>query len=275
MQSVAQKLPLPYQRPDLVVPAHVWGELDLVCTWARHQHTVLDDWGFARRASTGRGLTALFAGPPGTGKTMAAQIVAKEIGIELYQVDLSRVVSHSLAETETNLRRLFDEASGAGAILLFDEADALFGKRGGVADTRDRLELASLLRRAREHDGLTVLETTRLADLDETSVRRFDVVVDFPPPAPDARLRIWQGMFPLEAPRDADVDCTRLARDFELSGGEIKNAALAAAYLAAAEGPPIAMSHVLRAVRRELTKSGKLVDDRLFAATRFDRPPSR
>jgi AAA+ superfamily predicted ATPase len=265
MGPLAQKLPLPYERADLVVPAPIAAELDLAAAWVRHQRQVLDDWGFGRRVALGRGLTALFAGPPGTGKTMAAQVLARDLGLDLYRVDLSRVMSKWIGETEKNLGRLFDEAQAAGAALFFDEADALFGKRGEVKHAHDRyanVEIGYLLQRMEGHEGVTVLATNRMRDLDEAFVRRFHFVVDFPMPAEAERLRIWQGMFPPQAAREPDLDLARLARDYEVSGGEIKNAVLAAAYLAASAGRPVGPDHLRRALRRELLKSGRVVDER-------------
>jgi hypothetical protein len=262
MGALAQKLPLPYRRSDLVVPSAIEAELDLAAAWVRCQRKVLDEWGFAQRLALGRGLTALFAGLPGTGKTMAAQVLAAELGLDLYRVDLSRVMSKYIGETEKNLARLFDEAQASGCLLFFDEAEALFGKRSEVKDAHDRyanVEIGYLLQRMEEHDGVTVLATNRRQDLDEAFVRRFQVIVEFPMPAEAERLRLWQGMLPPEAEREADVDQILLARDFEMSGGEIRNTVLAAAYLAAAAGTPISMPLLRRALRREFAKSGRVV----------------
>jgi AAA+ superfamily predicted ATPase len=263
MGSLAQKLPLPYERHELVVPPQVRTELDLAIAWVRHQHHVLGDWGFARRLPAGRGLTALFSGPPGTGKTMAVQVLAGELGLDLYRVDLSRVMSKYIGETEKHLGQLFDEAHASGVILFFDEADALFGKRSEVKDAHDRyanVEIGYLLQRMEEHDGVTILATNRARDMDEAFLRRFHIMADFPMPGEADRLRIWEGMFPKEAAREPNLDFAPLARDYEMTGGEIKNAALASAYLAAAGGKPVAMEHVLHALRRELLKSGRVVD---------------
>jgi AAA+ superfamily predicted ATPase len=271
MGSLAQKLPLPYRRRDLVVPAAIEAELDLAAAWVRCQGKVLDEWGFAPRVALGRGLTALFAGEPGTGKTMAAQVLAAELGLDLYRVDLSRVMNKYIGETEKNLARLFDEAEASGCMLFFDEAEALFGKRSEVKDAHDRyanVEIGYLLQRMEEYDGVTVLATNRRQDLDEAFVRRFHVIVEFPMPAEAERLRIWQGMFPPEAEREPGLDLAWLARRFELSGGEIKNIVLAAAYLAAAEGRPVTMANLARAQRRELLKSGRLVDEGEVAGRR-------
>ncbi len=264
MGSLAQKLPLPYRREDLVAPPHIERELDLALAWIRHQRKVLDDWGFSRRVALGRGLTALFAGEPGTGKTMAVQVLARELGVDAFRVDLSRVMSKYIGETEKNLGALFDEASASGAMLFFDEADALFGKRSKVTDAHDRyanVEVGYLLQRMEEHDGITVLATNRQRDLDEAFLRRFHVIVDFPMPLEADRLRIWRGMIPAEMETE-ELDLAQLAREYETSGGEIKNAALAAAFLAAAEGRSVTTEHLRDAIRRELLKSGKAIDER-------------
>jgi SpoVK/Ycf46/Vps4 family AAA+-type ATPase len=195
---------------------------------------------------------------------MAAQVLARELGLDLYRVDLSRVMSKYIGETEKHLARLFDEAHASGAVLFFDEADALFGKRGEVKDALDRyanVEVGYLLQRMEEHDGVTVLATNRMRDMDEAFLRRFHVIVDFPMPTEADRLRIWKGMFPKDAALEPGLDLAPLARGFEVSGGEIKNAVLAAAYAAAAEQRPIGLEHLKRALKRELIKGGKVVDE--------------
>jgi SpoVK/Ycf46/Vps4 family AAA+-type ATPase len=262
MGPLARKLSLPYEWNELVVPPHVLAELQLARTWVREQRTVLDRWGFARRLPLGRGLTMLFSGQPGTGKTMAAQVLARELGMDLYRVDLSRVVNKYIGETEKNLACLFDESLAAGAILFFDEADALFGKRSEVKDAHDRyanLEIGYLLQRMEEHEGVTILASNRARDMDEAFTRRFHFLIDFPMPDEAHRLKIWAGMFPPEALRDGDVDLPAMAKSFEVSGGEIKNAALSAAFVAAGQRAPLSTDHVKRAVKRELQKGGRVV----------------
>jgi SpoVK/Ycf46/Vps4 family AAA+-type ATPase len=196
---------------------------------------------------------------------MAAQVLARALELDLYRVDLSRVMSKWIGETEKNLARLFDESQASGAVLFFDEADALFGKRTEVKDAHDRyanLEIGYLLQRMEEHEGVTVLATNRSADMDEAFVRRFHFLLNFPMPDEGMRRRIWEGMFPPAAARDANLDLAQLTRGFELSGGEIKNVVLAAAFLAADEGQPIRMAHLGRAIAREFIKNGKLLDVR-------------
>jgi len=264
LHRLADRLPLPYTRDDLVVPLDIEQELELALAWMRHQAQVLDRWALGRRVASGRGLTALFAGPPGTGKTMAAQVLSRELELDCYRIDLSRVVSKYIGETEQNLARVFDEAEAGGAVLFFDEADALFGKRSEVRDARDRyanLEVGYLLQRMEHYDGVAVLATNRMADMDEAFLRRFQVVARFRLPVAHERRRIWAGLLPDECERSADVNLDGLADAVEFSGGEIKNCVLAAAYLAAAEGEPIGMAHLLASVRRELAKLGRVVDE--------------
>src|SRR5207247_6142077 len=218
------------------------------------------DWGFERKLPLGRGINALFSGPPGTGKTMAAQVIASEFQLDLYQIDLSQVVSKYIGETEKNLRKVFDEADASQAILFFDEADALFGKRSEVKDAHDRyanIEVGYLLQRMEEYEGIAILATNLRQNVDEAFVRRLRFIVEFPFPDEEHRRRIWEVTFPREAPLADDVDVAALARDLKLAGGNIKNIALAAAFGAATDGGGIGMSHLLRAARREYQKIGR------------------
>jgi SpoVK/Ycf46/Vps4 family AAA+-type ATPase len=263
MGPLAQKLPLPYTWDELVVPPSVRAELELARTWVRHQRKVLDEWGFGRRVAMGRGLTMLLSGLPGTGKTMAAQVLARELALDLYRVDLSRVVDKYIGETSKHIACLFDEARASGAILFFDEADTLFGKRSEVRDAHDRYanqEVGYLLQKMEEYEGVAILATNRAGDMDEAFTRRFQFMIDFPMPDEAHRLKIWEGMFPATAERNTDLDLPDLAREFELSGGGIKNVALAAAYMAASESRPISAGVVRCAVRREFGKNGRVMD---------------
>jgi len=269
MSSSAQRLELPYTRADLVLPAALMAELDLASDWLRNRGRVFEQWGFGRRIALGRGMTALFAGDPGTGKTMAAQVLARELGLELFRVDLSRVMSKYIGETERNLARLFDEARASGSLLFFDEADALFGKRSEVKDAHDRyanLEISYLLQRMEEHEGVSLLATNRVGDLDAAFTRRFHFMLDFPRPGPAERRRIWSGMLPQEARQGAAIGFDELADAYEVSGGEIRNAMLSAAFIAASEGAPIALRHVKLGLRRELLKTGRVLDAREWRA---------
>lgn len=263
MGDLAQKLPCPYHPEDLVVPQQVQEELNLALAWVQQQSKVLTTWGFEHKITNSQGLSALFSGPPGTGKTMASQILARQLGLDIYRVDLSQVMSKYIGETEKNLSRLFDEAHRSGAILFFDEGDALFGKRSEVNDAHDRyanVEIGYLLQRMEEHDGIVILATNRKQDMDEAFVRRFDAMIDFPMPNEKERFRIWQGLFPTEAHISTDIKLDALAKNFELSGGEIRNTVLAAAYLAANENTAIGMPQIKKALKRELIKNGRVVD---------------
>jgi phenylpyruvate tautomerase PptA (4-oxalocrotonate tautomerase family) len=266
MPVQVQIVPLPFERHQLVVPQQLSRELDRIVDRVRHQKLVLDDWGLRRRTSNSRGVAALFAGPSGTGKTMAAQVLARELGRDLYRVDLSRITSKYVGETGKNLRQIFDAAAHNGAILLFDEADALFGKRIGIEDSHDRyanVEAGCLLQRLEAHEGLTILTANRRQSLDEAFLRRLRFVVEFPLPTEAERRRIWDNVLPASPARDADVDMHALARSHELSGGGIADAALEAAYLAAAEGVPIGMRHLDTAIRHEIanTLGGRTLAD--------------
>ena len=203
----------------------------------------------------------LFSGPPGTGKTMAAEVIANELQLELYKIDLSQVVSKYIGETEKNLNRIFTAAETANAILFFDEADALFGKRSEVRDAHDRyanIEIGYLLQKMEEYEGISILTTNLRQNLDEAFVRRLAFTVHFPSPDEASRRRIWAGIWPSEMPLSEEVDLDCLARQFKLSGGNIKNIALAAAFLAAEAGSPVTMSHVLQGTKREYQKMGKV-----------------
>ena len=259
----ARRIRLVHGWDDLVVPDDVLRQLHELTARLEHRTRVLGEWGFERKLSGGTGITALFAGPSGTGKTMAAGVIAAELGLDLFAIDLSTVVSKYIGETEKNLSRVFDAASDTDAVLLFDEADALFGKRSEVRDAHDRyanIEIAYLLQRMEQYDGLAVLATNLRHHLDDAFTRRLDVIVDFPFPGVSERERIWRACLPPEVPLDADVDLAEAAQ-FRLAGGNIRNAALGAAYLAAADGAPVGRRHLVDAVRREYQKIGKILAD--------------
>jgi ATPase family associated with various cellular activities (AAA) len=247
---------------DLVLPEPQLATLREVALHVRHRATVYDTWGFAAQGARGLGISALFAGPSGTGKTMAAEVLANELRLDLYRIDLSSVVSKYIGETEKNLRRVFDAAEEGGAILLFDEADALFGKRSEVKDSHDRyanIEVSYLLQRMEAYRGLAILTTNQKSALDQAFLRRLRFVVQFPFPDPAQRAEIWRRIFPAETPV-ADLSPERLAQ-LNVAGGNIRNIALGAAFLAAADGGPIQMSHLLPAVRSEYAKLEKPLSD--------------
>jgi SpoVK/Ycf46/Vps4 family AAA+-type ATPase len=228
----------------------------------RGRPKVLDTWGVGRKLASSRGVTVLFAGPPGTGKTMAAEIIAGELGLDLYRIDLSTIVSKYIGETEKNIERIFQEAEQSNAILFFDEADALFGKRSEVRDSHDRyanIEISYLLQRMEAYNGVTILATNLRGNLDEAFTRRLQFAVNFPFPEAEDRIRIWKTLFPSEVPRAAEVDLVHMAETFRLAGGNIRNVIVSAAYLAAADGDIVTMAHLLHATRRELQKMGRLV----------------
>jgi len=246
---------------SLVVPPHIVRQLHDVCTAERHRHTVYSQWGFDQRLSSGKGLNVLFCGVSGTGKTMAAGIVARDLGLDLYRVDLSIVVSKYIGETEKQLSQIFREAQASNAVLLFDEADALFGKRSEVKDAHDRyanVEVAYLLQKMEEYEGIVILATNLRRNMDDAFTRRMHHVVEFPFPDADLRERIWKTILPPAAPLAPGVDFAFLARQFELAGGNIRNIALAAAFFAAEESCAIRMDHFIVATALELQKVGKL-----------------
>jgi SpoVK/Ycf46/Vps4 family AAA+-type ATPase len=209
-------------------------------------------------------VNALFAGPSGTGKTMAAEVIAQELRLDLYKIDLSGVVSKYIGETEKNLNRIFRAAENANAILFFDEADALFGKRSAVHDSHDRyanIEISYLLQKMEEYEGLSILATNLHRNMDEAFIRRLTMMIVFPLPDESHRQRIWQTVWPPQTPLDETVDLADLAQRFKLTGGNIKNIALTAAYLAAAAGSVVQPEHLLQALRREYQKMGKTLSE--------------
>jgi len=232
-----------------------------ISAYLRHRDRVLTEWGYERTVARTQGLKVLFAGESGTGKTMAAEVLAGELGLELFRVDLATIVSKYIGETEKNLDRIFDAAIGSNAILFFDEADALFGKRSEVSDAHDRyanIEVAYLLQKMEGYPGAVILATNFRQNIDDAFVRRLDFVIDFPFPEPDDRKLIWRLLLPDEAPLSHDVDLDFLASQFKLSGGAIRNCSLGAAFQAADEGTDITMRHLVRAVAQEFGKQGRL-----------------
>jgi AAA+ superfamily predicted ATPase len=247
---------------DLILPPDPLTQLHEVCDRMRYTYVVNEEWGFGSKLN--RGISALFAGESGTGKTLAVEVVAGELGLAVYKIDLSSVVSKYIGETEKNLNTIFTEAHAGNAILFFDEADALFGKRSEVKDARDRyanIEVAYLLQQVESYDGVVILATNFRHNLDDAFTRRLDFVVDFPFPDADYRRRIWEVHFPARAPLSPDVNLGEIAAQYRLAGGNIRNAALAAAYLAAANGRVITPAHIRGAIRREHQKMGRLLEE--------------
>jgi hypothetical protein len=261
LTTVARRVRSRARWADLVLPPTQHRQLTEIADQIRLRGLVHDSWGFGDRLAGGRGLNVLFSGPPGTGKTMAAAVLANTVGVDLYAIDLSATVSKYIGETEKNLERIFAEARDGSAMLFFDEADALFGRRSAVRDAHDRyanVEISYLLQKLEDHDGTVVLATNLRKNMDDAFVRRLHATVDFPVPGEAERLRIWSGILPPQAPRHQDVDLAALARDVELPGGNIRNIALAGAFLAAADGGVITMAHLRAATRSEYRSMGKL-----------------
>jgi AAA+ superfamily predicted ATPase len=260
LAGLAHKIEPRHNWKQLVLPDESLQQLYDLCVHARGRSLVLGKWGFGDRLSTGKGLSALFGGPPGTGKTMAAEVIACELELDLYKINLANVVSKYIGETEKNLDRIFTAAENGNAILLFDEADAIFGRRSEVRDSHDRfanIEVAYLLQQMEEYEGISILATNLRQNLDPAFLRRLAFIIQFPFPQEEQRRLLWAGIWPDKAPLAPQLDFARLARDFKLSGANIKNIALAAAFLASESGGPVNMEHILRAVRREHQKLGR------------------
>jgi SpoVK/Ycf46/Vps4 family AAA+-type ATPase len=247
-----------------VLPADALDQLRELCVRVACRDAVVDGWGFGARLARGGGVNALFSGPSGTGKTMAAEVIAGALGVDLFRIDLAGIVSKYIGETEKNLDRVFAAAEHANGILFFDEADALFGKRSEVHDSHDRyanIEISYLLQKMEQFDGVAILVTNLRGNLDDAFVRRLAFAVHFPFPDVAYRERIWRGIWPPDAPVDPAIDVAALARQFPLSGGHIRNVAVAAAFHAAGRGSGVELSDVLHAVRREYQKLGKTLTD--------------
>jgi SpoVK/Ycf46/Vps4 family AAA+-type ATPase len=265
---MAQKIKPKYSLDDIVLPTDPQTQLREICNQTKYRHIVHREWGFDRKLSLGKGLNVMFYGPPGTGKTMAAEAIAHELQLDLYKIDLSQVVSKYIGDTEKNLNRIFTAATNANAILFFDEADALIGKRSEVKDAHDRyanIEIAYLLQKMEEYEGVTILTTNLRQNLDEAFTRRIRFIVEFPFPEEEHRLQIWRGIWPKEIPLSADVDLKLMAQKFKLAGGHIRNIALTAAFLAAAQNEYVDMKHLLQATKREFQKMGRLINEAEFS----------
>ncbi len=264
LASLAVRVTKAHRWEDLVIPVEVYESLQELLSYVRHSKLVYEEQGFAARHSIAPGLSALFAGPPGTGKTMCASIVARELEMELFRVDLSRIVSKWIGETEKNLAKVFDEAQRSHAVILFDEADSLFAKRTEVKSSIDRyanLEVSYLLQRMEQFSGVTVLTTNFEDTIDPAFKRRITFKMRFERPDAAARAALWRKMYPSQAKLADDVDFDEIGRRFELSGGSIRNAVVRSAFLAAAASAPISHQHILLAAAREAREMGALVAD--------------
>ena len=267
LERLARRIEPQVGWPDLVLPEGTRKQLEEITGRARYRDQVLHAWRMRPGGGRGHGVTALFAGDSGTGKTMAAEVIAADLGLDLYTVNLATVVDKYVGETEKNLERIFTEAGGVTAVLLFDEADAIFGKRSEVRDAHDRyanIESAYLLQRMETFDGLAILSTNLRSNIDEAFTRRLDSIVDFPAPDEAARLVLWQQCLAPPLPIAPDLDLDFCARSFTLSGGNIRSAATTAAYLSASQGEPVRMSDLIAAVQQEYRKLGRLVLEREF-----------
>ena len=258
LSEIAQRIEPTATWEDLVLPETEKKVLLQITAAQRQRNKVHHQWGFWRRGARGLGCSALFAGPSGTGKTLSAEILAGELQLDLYRIDLSQIVNKYIGETEKNLRRVFDAAEDSGAVLLFDEADALFGKRSEVKDSRDRyanIEVSYLLQRMEAYQGLAILTTNMKSVLDTAFLRRLRHVVQFPFPDPAQRTELWRRVFPADTPMEG-FDPVRLSQ-LALAGGNIRNIALAAAFLAADAEEPVRMEHLYDAARSEYAKLDK------------------
>ncbi|PAM98695.1 AAA family ATPase [Streptomyces sp. Alain-F2R5] len=261
LESHARRIRPAVDWNNLVLPDKPLTQLRELALRARHRDRVLGDWRLSAGGGRGRGVLGLFAGESGTGKTLSAEVVAADLGLDLYVVQLSSIVDKYVGETEKNLERIFTEADRTDAVLLFDEADAVFGKRSEVKDSHDRyanMESAYLLQRLESFDGIALLTTNLRANIDEAFTRRLDLVVDFPFPDPGQRLALWRHGL-THVPSADGIDPEPLARDFELAGGSIRSAVVTAAYLAAGRGGTVTADDLLEGARREYRKAGRLV----------------
>ena len=258
LDAMAEGIAPKFGWDDIVLPDDIRADLEAIVAQVRHRSAVYGKGGFARKLVRGRGVSALFAGPSGVGKTMAAEVIARDLDLDLYRIDLSRVISKYIGETEQNLRRVFDAAEAGGAVLFFDEADALFGKRSEVKDSHDRyanIEISYLLQRMETYSGLAILATNLKSHIDAAFLRRLRFVIDLPFPDASLRERIWTGAFPDETATEG-LDFRALSR-LEVAGGNIVVIAVNAAFLAAGDGKPVRMDHIARAARAEMRKLDK------------------
>ncbi len=265
LNTLATKIQPRYKWEDIVLPEDGIQSLRELANTIRWRSVVLDEWGVGKRLMPYAGVSALFAGPPGTGKTLAAQVIAAELRMDLYKIDLSTVVSKYIGETEKNLERIFSQAKNSNAILFFDEADSIFGKRSEVKDAHDRyanIEVGYLLQRMETYDGVVILATNLRSNMDEAFTRRIQFIVDFPFPDEKERQKIWKVLFPAEVPLAEDIDLNELGDRFKLTGGSIRNVIISASFLAASENSYVSNQHLLHAIRREMQKMGRLVQDK-------------
>ena len=267
LSVLAKKIKPHYKWEDIILPKDKKEQLLELMYYIKNKNIVYDDWGFDNRLSLGKGLNVSFSGSSGTGKTMAAEVIASELDLDIYKVDLSMVVSKYIGETEKNLSKIFDAAEESNAILFFDEADALFGKRSEVRDSHDRyanIEISYLLQKMEENQGIVVLATNLSENIDDAFLRRMHFKIDFPFPSEESRLDIWKTLIPEKAPISDDINFDFLAHNFQVSGGNIKNIIVNAAFYAAQDSGVINMGHMIQSIRREYQKIGKLYSETDF-----------
>lgn len=268
LATLARKIEPKYTWEDIVLHPNQLTQLQNICKEAEYRDLVHQKWGFADKLSLGKGLNVLFSGSPGTGKTMAAEVIAHHLQQDLYKIDLSQIVSKYIGETEKNLNGIFTAATNSNAILLFDEADSLFSKRSDVQDARDRyanMEVSYLLQKMEEYEGIAILTTNLRSNMDEAFERRLRFIIEFQSPDAKNRHLIWQRIFPKHAPCSPELDLDFLAQNFEITGANIRNIALTAAFLAADDGGVIGMVHLMQAMRREYQKMGQILWDKDFS----------
>ncbi|KUO71256.1 MAG: hypothetical protein APF81_03610 [Desulfosporosinus sp. BRH_c37] len=262
LDTLASQVRPAYTWNDLVLPATQIALLQEACTHVKFRHTVYQQWGFDKIVSYGKGLAMLFSGPPGTGKTMAAQVVANQLHMEMYKIQLSQVVSKYIGETEKNLRHIFEEAKNANCILFFDETDALFGKRSEVKDSHDRhanIETAYLLQQIEEYDGVIIMASNLLQNIDNAFMRRINFIISFPFPDAPTRKLLWEKMLGAGAPVAKDVNLDFMSEQFKIAGGNIKNIVIHSAFLAAAQKTSITMKHLLKSAVNEQRKESIII----------------
>lgn len=256
-----------YSWEDLIVSEKQKHEMKMICNQLKYKNIVGEEWGFFRKNPYGRGICALFYGAPGTGKTMAVQVMANELGLDLYRVDLSQLVSKYIGETEKNISALFKKAKNINALLFFDEADSLFAKRSEVKDSHDRnanAETAHLLQKLEDYEGITILATNYVNNIDDAFKRRIKFMVNFSFPTPDVRLELWTKILPSDVPCEEELDFEFYAEKFELSGSSIKEILTNAAFIAAAGGEKLANRHLIEAIKVNFSKYGKVLTDADF-----------
>ncbi len=265
--NFAASVPCVFGWEDLIVEEKVRTQLAYICGRLKYRSLVGNQWGFYKKMPYGRGLCALFYGPPGTGKTMAVQVIAKELGLELYRVDLSQMVSKYIGETEKNISSLFDKARHMNIILFFDEADAFFSKRSEVKDANDRNangEVAHLLQKLEEYEGISILATNLKENMDDAFKRRIQFMVNFRLPSLETRKKLWRSLLPKEAPIEPDLDLDFFAEQFELSGSQIKEILVGAAFIAAGDGTSIGNRQIKEALCINFEKYGKVLTEKDF-----------